>query len=273
MKVSMKSLSLAVAALTGFGMASAALAACPTIPATTSTPGGGGAWTSQTVTSATFGSHTPGLNSTSCALSVAVNAGAASNTKGFVTDTSPQNESRYRARFYVDVSAMTNLTVSNRQFHVFSALATTNPGTTGAAAEMVYASLIGGTPGTSQGIRFFVGNTDSVSSYSIVNAAFPTASGKYRVEFDLQQGSSAGANCASTTPTGGCFRYWITDAATASADASPTGTAAVTNSGWSGVKQVNLGVFITSSNFRTNVATQPVLVDEFDSRRQTFIGQ
>jgi hypothetical protein len=266
----MKSLSLAVAALTGFGMASATFAACPTIPAGTSTPGGGGAWTSQTVTSATFGSHTPGLNSTSCALSVAVNNGAASNTKGFVTDTSPQNESRYRARFYVDTSAMTNLNQSNRQFRVFSALATTAPAVTGAGAEMVIATIGGG---ATPFLRFLVGDTTTAVPYKIVNAVFPNAGGKYRVEFDLQQGSSAGANCATTTPTGGCFRYWVTDAGAATTDASPTGTTAVTNSGWSGVKQVNLGLFITSTNFRTSVATQPVLVDEFDSRRQTFIGQ
>jgi hypothetical protein len=275
MKVSMKSLSLAVAALTGFGMASAAFADCPTIPAGTNTPGGGGAWTSQTVTSAGFGSATPGLNSTSCALSVSINSGAASNAKGFVTDTSPQNESRYRARFYIKTSGLTNLTLSNRQFRAFSAAATTLPATAGAGAEMVIASVIGGTTGTpgTQGIRFVVGDTSQAGSYRIVNAAFPSASGTYRVEFDLQQGSAVGASCASVTPTGGCFRYWVSDAASATTDAAPTGTVAVTNSGWSGVKQVNLGLFGTSVNYRANVATQAVVMDEFDSRRQTFIGQ
>jgi hypothetical protein len=277
MKVTMKSLSLAVAALTGFGMASATFAACPTIPAGTSTPGGGGAWTSQTVTSAVFGSHEPGLNGTSCALSVAINNGAASNTKGFVTDTSPQNESRYRARFYVDTSALTNLNLSNRQFRVFSGLATTGPGTVGSAAEMVIANIVGG-PSGALTVRFQVGDTSVANvGYKIISALVPTNvpanNGKYRVEFDLQQGTTAGANCASVTPTGGCFRYWISYAADATADATPTGTQAVTNTGWSGMKQVNLGMFGTSATFRANVATQPVIVDEFDSRRQTFIGQ
>lgn len=265
-----KMLSIAALGFVGFAFVGSAFAVCPTIPATSSTPGGGGAWTSQTVTSAAFVSATPGLNSTSCALSIAINMGAASNTKGFVTDASPQNEPRYRARFYVNTAGLTNLTVANRQFRLYSALATTGPGTTGAGAEMLILNLVGG---TTPSFRFLVGNTDSASSYTIVSVPFPNTGGNYRVEFDLQQGSSAGANCASTTPTGGCFRYWISDAAAATTDASPTGTQAVTNSGWSGVKQINLGMFGTSTNFRANVATQPVIVDEFDSRRQTFIGQ
>jgi len=277
MKSLTKTLSLGLVALAGFGAANFAFAQCPTIPATSNTPGGGGAWTSQTVTSAVFGSATPGLAGTNCALSVAFNNGAASNAKGFVTDTSPQNETRYRARFYIDTSALTNLTLANRQFRVFSGLATTGPGTVGSAAEMVIANIVGGAAGALT-VRFQVGDTSVTNvGYKIVSALVPTndgtKNGKYRVEFDLQQGSSVGANCASVTPTGGCFRYWISYAADATADASPTGTQAVTNSGWSGVKQVNLGMFGSSAQFRTNVATQAVVVDEFDSRRQTFIGQ
>lgn len=247
----MQALAVAVLGLAGMG---SAMAACPTIAPGTGSPGGGGAWTSQTVTSATFGNSATGLNGTSCGLSISVNSGAASNTKGFVTDASPQNEARYRARFYFNTAAMTNLNVANRQSRIFSALATTPPA--GAGAEEVIVNIVGGSPAA---LRFIVGDTASPGNQKIINAPLPNTGGNYRVEFDLDSGA-------------GTFRYWVSDAAAATTDASPTGTAAITDSGWSGVKQVNLGLFGTSAQFRANVATQALIVDEFDSRRQTFIG-
>jgi hypothetical protein len=254
----MKALAVAVLGLAGLGMASSAFAVCPTIGAATATPGGGGAWTSQTVTSAAFGNAATGLNGTPCALSVAINAAAASNAKGLVTDSSPQNEARYRARFYLNTAAMTNFNVANRQARIFSALATTPPA--GAGAEEVYINYVGG---STPSLRFFVGDTASPGNYKTVNAPFPNAGGNYRVELDLNS-------------TAGTFRYWVLDAATTNVghdDSTPTGTATMTDTGWSGVKQINLGLFVTSAQFRTNVAGQAAIFDEFDSRRQTFIGQ
>ena len=266
----MKALAVAVLGLAGFGMAGSAFAICPTIAAGNAAPGGGGAWTSQTVTTQTFGqSVTGGLNGTSCALSTAMNAGAAVNTKGYVTDASPQNEPRYRARFYVKTAGMTSLTAANRSFRVFTALATTTPASPGAGAEMVFINVLGG---ATPSLNIKVGDTSAGIGYATTGGAFPNAAGSYRIEFDLQQGVKAGANCNSVTPTGGCFRFWISDAASATTDAAPTGAIAVTNSGWSGVKQINLGLFGTSTNFRVNLAGQPLILDEFDSRRQTFIG-
>lgn len=254
----MKALAVAVLGLAG----TSAYAACPPIGNATATPGGGGAWTSQTVTSATFGNAATGLNNTTCALSIAINAGAASNTKGFVTDASPANENRYRARFYMNIAGLTGLSVSNRQVRIFSALATTPPA--GAAAEEVSVALVGGLAGA-QSIRFFIGDTASPGNIKIVSALLPaaTTAGNYRVEFDLNS-------------TAGTFRYWILDAAADNStfnDANPTGSTTMTDTGWSGVKQVNLGMFITSTNFRSSVSGQALIVDEFDSRRQTFIGQ
>jgi hypothetical protein len=252
----MKALALAVLGLAGLGMAGSALAVCPPIPAATATPGGGGAWTSQTVTSMTFGNAATGLNGTSCALQVSMNAGAGSNTKGFVTDASPNNESHYRARFYVDTSGLTNMTQANRQFRVFTAQAATSPA--GFGADMVFVTFVGG---ATPSFRFSVG--DTASGGIISSASVPNLGGKYRIEIDLQQGSP------------GSLRYWVSDAATASSDGSPTNTTTPTNAGWGGVKQVNLGLFGTSANFRlpaNNLAGQPLIVDEFDSRRQTFIG-
>ena len=256
----MKALAVAVLGLAGMG---SAFAACPTIPANSATPGGGGAWSSQTVTAATVGNAATGLNGTLCAFSVSINAGAAANTKGFVTDLSPAAEPRYRARFYFNTAALTNLNIANRQVRMFSALATTPPA--GAGAEEVIINLVGGSVAgvTQPSVRFIVGDTGSPGNQKLINAALPNSGGNYRIEFDLNS-------------TAGTFRYWVLDAAADNStfnDSNPTGTATMTDTGWSGVDQVNLGLFGTSAQYRANVSAQALIVDEFDSRRSTFIGQ
>src|SRR5574338_1636236 len=110
----MKSFKMKALALATLGLfAGGAIAACPSISGTSGSPGGGGAWSSQTVTAMAFGNAATGLNGTSCALQISMNSGAAPNTKGYVTDTSPQNEPHYRARFYVNTTGLTNLSIPN----------------------------------------------------------------------------------------------------------------------------------------------------------------
>jgi len=250
----MKALAVAVLGLAG----ASAMAACPTITGGNATPGGGGAWTSQSASADTTFTNAPtGLNGTSCALSISVNAGALSNTRGFVSDTHGPSDigSRYRARFYFDISAL-NLPLANNQAEIFNAFANTAPGA--APTDMIQMFLIGGT----KSLRFLVADSSQGSFYKTITAALPaSANGHYYVEFDLNQGAP------------GSFRYWITPEGTASADGTPTGTYAPTNNGWSGVMQANLGRYSTTVNFRTNNVGAPFIVDEFDSRRQTFIGQ
>jgi hypothetical protein len=265
----MKALAVAVLGLAGLGMAGSAFAVCPTIPAVSATPGGGGAWSTQTVTHATVLSATPGLNNTACALSVALATGAQANAKGLVTDNSPQNEARYRASFYVNTAQLTNMTAANQVADLMTVLAATSP--VGVGTTEVEVTLVGG---ATKGIDFTLADSTQPNNAQTIGIFLPDALGNYRIEFDLQQGSAAGANCNSVTPTGGCFRYWVADATTAITDAAPTGFAAVTNTGWSGAKQANLGLFAPSTKFRTNATNplgQAVILDEFDSRRQTFI--
>ncbi|MGA9336035.1 MAG: hypothetical protein WBV39_17270, partial [Rudaea sp.] len=114
----MKALSIAVLGLAGLGLGGSVFAAtCPTLTTNTgnSTPGGGGAWSSQSVGGGGFMDiATPGLNGTNCELIVNVGSAPVGNVKAYVSDTSPQNEGRYRARFYFDISALT-LTLGNYQ--------------------------------------------------------------------------------------------------------------------------------------------------------------
>ena len=249
----MKALALAMLGLGGLVMAGSAAAACPTDPAQPN-----GAWSSKSVASdSVLSIVTPGLNSTSCALSVQVNTGALSNTRAYVTDTSPQDEPHYRARFYIGLSGLSGFSLSNQQVKIFDAFANTSPVNVG--TDEVVIRLIGG---ATPFLRFYVADSAQAANYKIINATLPSsATNSYRVEFDLQQGAP------------GNFRYWVSDAAASTSDASPTGTYAPNNSGWSGVTQINLGLFNTSPNFRSNNANQAIVLDEFDSRRQTFIGQ
>jgi hypothetical protein len=255
MNAKMKVLSLALVGLCGY--AGSALAVCPTDPAQPI-----GAWTSKSVTTATWIISTPGLASTACKLDVAINVGAFANAKVFVTDDSPVDEPRYRARFYFNIAALTGLTLGNQQTKIFNASATTGPALT--SPSEVTIGLLGGTP--TNAIRMLVANATQPNKFTTVTAVLPaSASGTYYVEFDLTQGASTPANN---------FRYWVADAATATSDASPTGTATVDTTGWSGVTTANLGLFGTSAAFRAPpVGGQVLSVDQFDSRRQTFIGQ
>jgi hypothetical protein len=269
----MKALALATLGLGGLVMAGSAFAAtCPTAVTTvgSTSPGGGGAWTSQYISSdATFGIAGPGLNSTSCALSLSI--GASSSSRTYVVDSSPQNEQRYRARFYVSLANLTNFTSSNQGVNLFRVNDTTGPAQF-TSDEIVIKAYGGATPT----IRFFVSDANSGSGATQAAVTLPSsATNTYRVEFDLQIGTGATTNggCTTMPATGGCLRYWVTDAAAASSDGAPTGSTTVNNSGWSGAKTAYFGMSNGSPGFRSNHAGAVLGFDEFDSRRQTFIGQ
>ena len=253
----MKALAAAVLGLGGLVMAGSAFAACPT----GATTANGGAWDSQSATAGTIAVVSGGLDGTSCKLSVNLNSGAQVNAKAFVSNTTgPNNEKRYRARFYLETTGLTGLTAANRQSYVFSAQATTGPSGFGLAQVV---GVVAG--GTTPSFSFLVADSTQPSGYQTITVPFPDTSGEYRVEFDLATGSP------------GSFRCWVTAAGTATTDASPTPAAcaatSVSNSGWGGVSRFNLGLASASQQFRSNLAGQILSLDEFDSRRQTFIGQ
>jgi len=271
----MKALAVAVLGMAGVGVASAA---CPTDPAQS----GGGAWSSKSVSAATLSicpggasctGVTTGLNGTSCALAATSTIGAGNLAKAFVTDTSPNDEARYRARFYFDASRLITqgFTSGLKQTQIYDASSTTSPANT--PNSEVSVALAGGSPAK---LLITVANSDSGAKYTTITV--PITGGTSgstnikRFEFDVQQGASAGANCGAVPPTGGCFRYWLSDASTATADNAPTGTQAVTNTGWSGVTQTSMGMLNANASYRSTNGTTLVF-DEFDSRRQTFIGQ
>ncbi|HET7778284.1 MAG TPA: hypothetical protein VFL07_07000, partial [Rudaea sp.] len=97
----MKSLSLAVLGLVGFGMASSASAVCP-YPFNVAA---GGAWSTQLTNGGTLAAASPGLelvNPSACKMAAYINAsGTGPLSTAAVVDTSPTNELSYHFRFYV----------------------------------------------------------------------------------------------------------------------------------------------------------------------------
>jgi hypothetical protein len=269
----MKALSLAVLGLAGIGMAGSAFAACPTVTTNTanSTPGGGGAWSSQTVGGGGFLDVTAGgLNATGCKLSVNIGAAPVANVKAFVSDFSPANESHYRARWYFDISGLT-LTLANFQTEMFNAFADTAPGSFNTDEIKVFI-IGGGTPA----LRFKIADAGQASGFKTITQTLPAPGanpGHFYVEIDITQGAGSSSVVACNHLDAGCFRYWVTAEGTASSDGTPTGTYSASNAGWSGITQGNLGLYGTSSNFRTNNLSANLAVDEFDSRRETFVGE
>ena len=111
----------------------------------------------------------------------------------------------------------------------------------------------------------FVGDTAAGGGSQVV-APFnlPVQAGPNRFEIDLTVANGTGQ-----------LKYWVSDAtAAAPAEGSPTGTVSnLTNSGWTGVDQVTLGLGGANANWRANyTGTDYVYFDQFDSRRQTYIG-
>jgi hypothetical protein len=275
----MKALAVAVVGLAGLGMMGSAFGqSCPDPTANSNqgyaTPNG--PWSAETVSSATIVAVTPGLDGTNCAMGVALTASPSTIAKSLVTDNSPQNEPRYRVRFYVDLThvATSGLAAGNA-IRLLNANSTSGPA--GISTAEVTLILVG--PASGPSFRFQVADSGlSPSFFKTINVIAPTPAGVNRIEFDYNTGT--GSACAPSN-TAGSFCTWVTDggAATGSDSAPSTTYNLVANSfgttgnTWSGVKATNFGIFGSNSGYRTNAATTAITLDEFDSRRQTFIGQ
>jgi hypothetical protein len=254
---SMKSLLLAVVGLAALGMASSAFSQCPTDPAQPNGP-----WSSKATTQGTLAIHTGGLAGTSCDLQVSLNQSSSLIAKASVTDTSPVDELRYRARFYIDTTEVgSGLLNILRSVEIFNASATNSPANL--SGEEVSINLTGSS--NAPAVVFTVADSSQGSGFRQVTVPLTVASGVNRIEFDLQGGASGSFNC------------WVSDAATVTTEGSPTPACAMTGlntTGWSGVTQASLGEFSANNGFRSFfTASTHLYLDEFDSRRQTFIGK
>ncbi|HSX61185.1 MAG TPA: Ig-like domain-containing protein [Tahibacter sp.] len=252
-----KTLSLAVLGLAGMSFAGGAMAqGCTATWGANQTPPG--VWSTALQTQAAASIVTPGLAGTNCAIQVALNQNSSASAKAGAVDQTPNAEQRYRARFVLSTAIA--LTQLNRSALIFNVVGpTAAPGGTQNALQIF---MIG--TGSARGLRFLVGDTAAAGQYRQVDVALPNQAGENRVEIDLTFGASNGQ-----------LRYWVSNQSTATTDGAPTGTVTgLANNAWGGVDQAVLGLAGANNQWRTNfTATDFIKFDEFDSRRQSFIGQ
>jgi hypothetical protein len=255
MNTKMKTLSLAVLGLVGFAVAGSAMA--QTCPTALSPP-----WSLVSTLQGAATSETGGYDSTTCRLRTAINQNSSTGAKAFVLDQTPASEARYRAQFIVDVSGL-GLTQANRNVIGFSLLGASAPA--GGTSRMLFATLTGISGGA--GLRLSVGDTAEASQYRQIDIPLPNQAGANRVEIDLVVAPTG-------APSTGSLKYWVSNVSATTTEASPTGSVpGLTNAGWTGVDQATLGLVNANSFYRQNFTnTSYVYFDQFDSRRQTFIG-
>lgn len=228
-------------ALLGLGalaFASSAFAQCPSSPV----PPWSAAPSFQGATEIVAG----GMAGTSCRLNSRINAGAGGIAFAQVQDNTPAAEPRYRAQFLMNADALSNQALLANATVFSAASSVTGP----AVRFTVFGDGAGG-----KFLGYFVQNSAEASGVSTGSVAL--AAGENSIEFDLQVGAS------------GSFTLWVNNGN----EGSPTVPAiAVNNASAVGVDTAFLGLAAPSPQFVSAHAGANVGFDEFDSRRQTFIG-
>ena len=250
-------------ALAGVGLlaSTGAFAQCATLP---------GAWGASSV----IGTPADGLSattasamrSTTCGLEVRSNPRP---NRRFVQDDTPANELRYRARYFIDPNSVAFPIVGlERRSTVLRVQTTSNSTPLGPQPVGFVDQIVMKLERSETGYRLVgfarVGNgtLDNQSPVadvfrwtqaSVNGVALLDAPNVVELEYVL------GAT--------GSFKLWVN----ANVEGTPTiSTAARDNASWAGVDQVRLGNVGAGTNL--SVALAPYYVDEFESRRQTFIG-
>lgn len=242
----MKTLSLAVLGFVGFAAAGAAVAqGCPT----SLTP----PWSAAVSTGGALLSAAPGFASTACKLnaSITANLGSAS---AFVRDDTPAAEGRYRAQFLINVDNLTGQT-SAQLVRVFAA--TTDAPALG-VPELVKLTVYGNVAGTSKSLGILTASSTGVGGVAATNLPLTGGTaGVHRVEIEWNKGAAGGV------------KVWLNN----TVEATSSTELVADNTAWTGgVDSAVLGLAQASPGFRTAQVNKVVFFDQFDSRRQTFIG-
>jgi hypothetical protein len=254
MKANMKTLLVALAGLSSFAVAGAAFADC--------VDGNLSAWSAPSFGGGDSNVHVVAGGYDGSACKMAVNLGDNGAAHGQVRDDSPNNETRYRAQFIFDPTNL-NSTNGTNQAIIFLANSAAFYQNRLALVKILYSG------GASKRVAI-IGACDNAPTQNQCQTilTLPNQTGPNRIEVDL----TVGANGV------GALRYWVNDAATTGLlDASGISIPITGgNAGWVGVKTVFLGMTSPTLNFRSvgagNNVDKVVFFDQFDSRRQTFIG-
>jgi len=233
MNAKMKVLALALLGLAGY--AGSAVAGCPSSPVPP--------WTAAPALGGTVAIVAGGLDGSACSMTSALTGDAASFAT--VEDDTPTAEPRYRASFIINGDNVSSASAVTASF-IFT-------GSSASGRAPVALSIVGtGTGGL--GVSWFVQN-----GAGTLSGTRPLAAGANHVEFDYDNGSSAGS-------PGPHFSIWINS----NTEASPTFTSAITSTGV--VDTAFLGLAGATQDWTGTFNGTTVGFDTFDSRRSSFIG-
>jgi hypothetical protein len=232
---------LGLGALAAFGFASSAFAQCPTgtVPP----------WSSQSALGGTVAIAAGGFDGTSCRMDAALTLNAP-GINAFVRDNTPATEPSYRAQFLINVDTLTGIN-SIQSVKVFGATTETAHL---AITDIVRMSVTGNIAGTQKLLGVFT--VCEGQAGNIASASLPLAAGVNRVEINWQKGPA------------GTLGIWVNNTDPNNA----TQTLNCNSGGWAGVDFATLGLAAPSPGFRASQLNRVVSLDEFDSRRTSFIG-
>ena len=239
------------------GLSVNASAQCPATPA---------AWdVTNTTNGASLAITAGGAASTTCKLTIT--QGPNNNGIATVRDDLATPETRYRARFYVDVTnLMSTATGAAHRFKAFVAGNATNkvpPSVDTKARPAIMQMFLVGLGSNQARLGGFCRDLNSNGN----RAKF--GSGTNPGNVNLQTGwNVVEVEMVIGAGTGAC-RIWVNNNTEASPDWEQTG---IDNALLVGVEKANLGSTGSTQAYADVVGAQEVHFDEFESRRQTFIG-
>jgi hypothetical protein len=223
---------LALALLGLAGYAGSAVAGCPGSPVPP--------WTAVNALGGTAQIAAGGFAGTACRLDSTLTGDAT----GFATveDDTPAAETRYRAQFIIKADNLTTLGLVDSAY-----IFTTSDGSTGSAP--VSLSIVGDGAG---GHLVSYNVPDSGAAGGGYTGSFPLAAGENHVEVDYQNANH--------------FSIWVNN----NVEGSPDFNTTITSTGV--VDTAFLGMAGPTPGYVTSSDGKAVGFDQFDSRRQTFIG-
>ena len=243
-----KTLSLAVLGLVGFAAAGSAMAGTSCPASLSPAP-----WTATYNIGGTVASVAPGYASTSCKMNASLTANLGS-AGAFVRDDTPAAEGRYRAQFLVNANNLTGLTTT-QSVRIFAAL--TDAPALG-VPELVKLTVFGNVSGTTKSLGILTACNSGIGGFCATSAPLTGAADNvYRIEIDWTKGATGGV------------KVWVNN----NVEATTTASLTVNNTSWTGgVDSAALGLAQAAPGFRSSQLNKIVFFDQFDSRRQTFIG-
>lgn len=235
-----KVLSLALLGLAGFGFAGSALAGCPASPVPP--------WTAVNALGGTAVIAAGGYAGTPCRLDSALTGDVTSFAT--VEDDSPSAEPRYRVQFIIDADSLTGGLGIVDGAYIFTATSAAggNP--------PISLSIVGDGAGTNY-VSYNVPDANASGGADVGSIAL--SAGQNYVEFDLDNGAVSG------TPH---FSIWVNN----NVEGSPNFTTSTFNNNSAVVDTAFLGLAGATGSYLSSFNGTAVGFDQFDSRRQTFIG-